>query len=81
MGWEDAHLHQFVIRDERYGAPYKNDEGPRKMQDERKHKLGDVVPAEGSEFRYDYDFGDNWQHVLVVEKTFHPRRGFGTPCV
>jgi len=79
MGWEDTHLHQFVIQDERYGAPYKNDEGPRKMRDERKHKLGDVVPAEGSEFRYDYDFGDDWQHVLVVEKTFPPEEGVRYP--
>src|SRR5437870_13268658 len=47
MGWEDTHLHQFVIWDEGYGAPYKNDEGPRKMRDERKHKLGDVVPPPG----------------------------------
>ena len=46
VGWEDTHLHQLVIQDERYGARYKNDEGPRKMRDERKHKLGDVLPAE-----------------------------------
>ncbi len=79
MGWEDTHLHQFVIQDERYGTPYKNDEGPRKMRGERKHKLGDVVPAEGSEFTYDYDFGDDWQHVLVIEKILPPQENIHCP--
>ena len=79
MGWEDTHLHQFVIQDERYGAPHKNDEGPRKMRDERKHKLGDMVPAEGSEFRYEYDFGDDWQHVLLIEKILSPQENVRYP--
>ena len=69
MGWEDSHLHQFVIRDERYGVPDLEDVGPRKTKDERKYKLRDVVPAEGAQFGYDYDFGDNWQHTLEIEKT------------
>lgn len=75
MGWEDAHLHQFVIREERYGVPDEEDVGPRKTRDERKYKLSDVVLGERSQFRYDYDFGDNWQHVLLVEKTFPPEEG------
>src|SRR3989442_14364131 len=45
IGWEDAHLHQFVIREERYGVPDEEDVGPRKARDERKYKLSDVVPA------------------------------------
>ena len=56
MGWEDAHLHQFVIRDERYGVPDEEDVGSHKTKDERKYKLGEVVPDEGSPFAYDYDF-------------------------
>ena len=79
MGWEDAHLHQFVIRDERYGVPDEEDVGPRETKDARKYKLGDVVPAEGSQFRYDYDFGDNWVHIVVVEKSLPPREGAPSP--
>jgi len=32
------------------------------------------VLGERSQFRYDCD-GDNWQHVLLVEKTFPPEEG------
>ncbi len=78
MGWEDAHVHQFVIWDERYCVPDEEDVGPHKTKDERKNKLGDVVPGEGSRFRYNYDFGDYCQHVLVVEKTLPPQEGAGT---
>ena len=75
MGWEDSHLHQFVIRDERYRVPDLEDVGPRKTKDERKYKLRDVVSAEGAQFGYDYDFGDNWEHILEIEKTLPPEEG------
>jgi Plasmid pRiA4b ORF-3-like protein len=68
MGWEDAHLHRFTIQGERYGVPDEENVGPRKTRDERKYKLGDVMPGENSQCTYLYDFGDNWEHVLVVEK-------------
>ena len=79
MGWEDAHLHQFAIGDQYFGMPGENDTGPRQTTDERKYKLSEVVPEERSQFRYDYDFGDNWQHVLVVEKILPPEEGVRYP--
>ena len=79
MGWQDSHLHQFVIQDQRYGVPDEDDAGPRETKDERKYKLGDMLPGENSQFMYDYDFGDNWQHVLVVEKTLPPQEGIQDP--
>ena len=79
VGWEDAHLHQFVIQGQRYGVPDEEDMGPRKKRDERRHKLSDVVQAEDSQFPYDYDFGDNWQHVLEVEKALPPEEPIRYP--
>jgi len=78
MGWEDAHLHQFIIQGEYYGIPDPEEE-PRKTKDERKYKLSDVVPAERSQFAYNYDFGDYWQHMLVIEKTFPRQEGVRYP--
>ena len=72
MGWEDAHFHQFVIHGQRYGPPDEDDIGPRETKDERKYKLSELVAGEGKELLYNYDFGDYWQHVLVVEKTLSP---------
>lgn len=79
MDWEDAHLHQFVIRGQYYGIPDQDEGEPHKTRDERKYKLGDVVPAEGSQFAYTYDFGDYWQHMLVIEKTLPPQEGARYP--
>jgi len=79
VGWEDAHLHQFVIGDQYYGVPGEEDAGPRQTRDERKYTLGEVVLGERSQFRYNYDFGDYWQHVLVVEKILPPQEGAQYP--
>jgi hypothetical protein len=79
MGWEDAHLHRFVIRGERYGIPDEDDIGPSETRDERKYKLCDVMPGEGAQFIYLYDFGDNWEHILVVESALPPQEGFRYP--
>ena len=74
LGWEDAHLHQFVIGGEYYGIPDPEEE-PRRTKDGRKCRLSEVVPGEGSQFLYNYDFGDYWQHALVIEKTLPPQEG------
>ncbi len=71
MGWEDAHLHRFTIQTQYYGIPHR-EEGVRTTKDGREYRLSEVVPGEGSRFTYDYDFDDNWEHVLMVENTLTP---------
>jgi Plasmid pRiA4b ORF-3-like protein len=69
-GWIDYHLHEFDIAGTPYGvplAPGENDWGAPPVNDESRVKLADIV-GEGSKFRYTYDFGDDWDHDLVVEK-------------
>jgi hypothetical protein len=60
MGWENSHLHLFAIDGRDYGDPEDGDD----MGDLRT-RLSDVV-APGSVFRYDYDFGDGWEHDVQV---------------
>lgn len=38
------------------------------MLDETRYRL-DKLAAEGDKFRYVYDFGDDWDHDVHVEKT------------
>jgi len=65
MGWTDAHLHEFVIRGQRY-APVLTDAADPDCKDERKSKLNQLfVPAE--QYLYRYDDGDNWEHRISVE--------------
>ena len=73
MGWTDTHLHQFVIGKAYYGRPDFDDGwGDTKTLDERRHKLGDLGLAVGSNFSYEYDFGDGWEHKIKVEKIVAP---------
>ncbi len=82
MGWEDAHLHQFVIREKYYGVPDEKELGPHKTRDERKYKLSELVAGVSASFAYTYDFGDNWEHILEIEKTFPPDKSVRYPvCV
>jgi hypothetical protein len=66
MGWTDSHLHQFKIDGQFYGVP--SEEDWHEVLNERSYSLEKVAPCEKSKFLYEYDFGDSWEHVIVVEK-------------
>jgi hypothetical protein len=77
MGWEDSHLHQFIVGGTYYGEP---DPGFRdEMKSERRVKLNQVAPHEKGRFTYEYDFGDSWEHQIVVEKIVPPEPGARYP--
>lgn len=66
MGWEDYHLHEFEIGGIKFGIP--DEEWENDAENEKKFKLADLILAEKQKFEYVYDFGDNWQHEIKVEK-------------
>jgi hypothetical protein len=66
MNWEDDHLHEFVIAGVHYTKPGPDDPAP--AQDEKGIHLYEAASREGQLFLYVYDFGDNWEHVVLVEK-------------
>lgn len=41
----------------------------RGVGDEDATALGDVLAEEGARLRYVYDFGDDWEHGITLEKT------------
>jgi hypothetical protein len=80
MGWEDYHLHAFHIGRISYEIPDPEEMYPSKARDERRVKLLAVVATVGTEFGYVYDFGDGWEHRLLLEAialaepgVFYPR--------
>jgi hypothetical protein len=77
MGWFNCHLHQFVADGVRYGVP--DDEWGHDVQDERRVTVADIAPATGDRFVYEYDFGDGWEHELLVEKMREPEPGATYP--
>lgn len=68
MGWTDTHLHEFVIKDNRYTDLSESEENG-KREEEGLCRLRSLVDRSGAEFTYIYDFGDDWVHRLKVEKT------------
>ncbi len=71
MGWTDSHLHEFEIAGEHYGIPDPDDAFGPPVVSEARAKLGKSLGNMAS-FRYVYDFGDDWEHKIKVEKVGPP---------
>lgn len=71
MGWMNSHLHQFVIKGNRYGAPELLDDGFDDLDciDSTRTRISGIVPRTGRRFRFTfkYDFGDSWNHEILFE--------------
>jgi len=71
MGWTNSHLHQFDIKGERYGDPELLDDGFEDFEcvDSTVTMVSDILPKTGKRlaFRYEYDFGDGWEHEVLYE--------------
>jgi Plasmid pRiA4b ORF-3-like protein len=65
MGWTDSHLHQFNIHGNSYSSrAFHLDE----TEDESCIKLNQILSTVKDKFIYEYDFGDSWDHQIVLEK-------------
>lgn len=74
MGWEDAHLHQFATKTERYAprSPYDDSGFDDESIDEGTVKIKEVVGRKGARLQYEYDLGDGWEHLLQLEEVKQP---------
>ena len=70
VGWENKHLHMFVNKDKSYCLPDEDDpvESISEFLDENRFTLGDLLTKEKQTIEYVYDFGDGWQHTILLEK-------------
>ena len=83
MGWTNSHLHQFVVGKRLYSDPSFDldecEDDPRVL-DENATTISEIARRVKSTFVYEYDFGDSWDHRIVVEKILDPdptAAGFG----
>ncbi len=73
LGWQDCHLHEFTIGKRAYGVPDLDDPmSGHTVVDERRTRLSEVGLRVGESFRYLYDFGDGWEHDVLLEAIVMP---------
>jgi len=71
MGWTNSHLHHFICGEHVYadpGAELEHYEGAPSSLDENKFTLAEVLKEIPHGLIYEYDFGDSWEHILIMEK-------------
>ena len=81
--WLGGHLHQFEVDDRIYcrsefpGAGF----GLARRYSDRNTTLGALVERGSERFVYRYDFGDDWEHVVTVERVEAPQAGVEYPVL
>lgn len=65
MGWTDTHLHQFEADGVLYGTS-DPEFGVRRVSESRT-PLDRVLREPRDRMRYEYDFGDGWEHDILLE--------------
>ena len=80
MGWTDSHLHQFIVGNTYYGVPDPEMMGlDSETLNEKQYTVAQLAPTVKSKFIYEYDFGDDWLHKVVLEKIVPPDPEFKQP--
>lgn len=79
MGWEFEHLYRFNIGGVQYADLDMIDD--EETEDACNTTLSEVLPVRNRRprFSYEYDFGDEWIHQLIVEERIPPEEGMMYP--
>jgi hypothetical protein len=72
MGWSNSHMHAFRIGGMHYTNQAASEMDDMGMENEECVLLADIVTQTEQKFIYEYDFGDSWEHEIVVEKFLSP---------
>ena len=74
MGWTDSHLHQFEMMSPKTGEDVEIGIPDEEWEDEVQtlagweQKIADYFSSKNPTALYIYDFGDNWEHTVVLEE-------------
>ena len=72
MGWMNSHLHQFIKGNTFYSNCDDFDDfdfmGTNKQVDYSDISISDILKKEKDKIKYEYDFGDGWEHTILLEE-------------
>ena len=82
MGWTDSHLHEFTVGERVYGMgdPGWDFDDDRKVYKDSSIRLKTVIERGFGRFHYLYDFGDHWEHEVIVEDVRDGEDGIDYPA-
>ena len=89
MGWYDSHLHEFEIVNPLSGTktiigiPNEDEDFANyKTLPGWKQKIANYFLGENKSANYIYDFGDNWEHKIILEKILPKKNNITYPlCI
>ncbi len=88
MGWWDSHLHEFDVHNpssggqERIGIPVEDYDSGDEVIPGWNRNISQYFSLENPKAGYVYDFGDDWEHTLTLEKILPREKGRQYPvCV
>ena len=67
MGWQGGHVHEFMFGNTNYGRVEPGIDLPEQVLDEEGVTLREALGAR-KKFIYLYDWGDDWRHMVKLEK-------------
>jgi len=76
--WWDSHLHEFITPSGSYGDPKTEDMG---FRDENSRRISFDLNSEDDKIRYIYDFGDDWEHEIVLERVLEKEDRYYPVCI
>jgi hypothetical protein len=87
MGWLDYHLHEFTVcnpptgRKHAIGIPGDEDfyPGEKRVYAGWRRKIADYFSVQNAKAEYVYDFGDDWHHMVRLEKILPREQGVRYP--
>jgi len=78
MGWNNTHLHQFIKNKKYYTFPSEDMDDDFYI-DYTPFKIKDLLKKEKDTMIYEYDFGDSWQHDIILEKQISLKHNLSHP--
>ena len=80
MDWGNSHLHQFIVNGKYFGEA-THDDHDMEVEDEDGICLSEIYTGKNTpRIVYEYDFGNGWQHEIILEKILEPEPRVTYPC-